>query len=122
MLYLERVAPHRGDRKQVFLPIKTGIQRELHAHTISSWLKKCIMLAYGTKNQVSVKAKGHDVRKMAVSWAYHNQVSVPHLLQFCRWKSNSSFTNYYLKDCLGLVEGMFTIGPVVAAGQLVNPS
>ena len=121
-LYLDRVAPHRKGRKNVFLPIKPGIDRVLNVHTLSSWLKKCISIAYELAGKSEKKATGHEVRKYAVSWAYHNNVSVSNLLKVCRWKSQSSFTDYYLKDCLGVVDGMFTVGPVVVAGHTVNPS
>ena len=122
MLYQDRVAPHRGDRTNLFLPLKPGRDVPLHVHTFSSWLTSCIKLAYQSSGVAAVKSTGHEVRKVAVSWAHHNQVSVHSLLEMCRWKSPNSFTTYYLKDCHGIVDGMSTIGPTVVAGQLVKPS
>ncbi len=120
MVYMDRVAPQRGDRRRLFIPIPEKVERPLHVHTISSWMKKCIELAYHHAGKVVAgKATGHDVRKYAVSWAYRNQVSVGNLLRVCKWKSPNAFIKYYLKDCLAIREGMYTLGPIVSAGQIV---
>ncbi len=70
----------------------------------------------------TVKATGHEVRLVPVSWTHHNQVSVSILLEMCWSKSDSAFAKYFWKDCLGIVDGMFTRDPTVVSGHLVKPS
>ncbi len=119
LLYLDRIAPQRKGRTSVFLPIPETVERPLHVHTMSSWLKKCIHIAYASSGHVEGKATGHDIRKLAVSWAFQSQVSTENLLRVCRWKSHNAFTKFYLKECIGIRDGMLTVGPIFAAGHLV---
>ena len=44
--YLDRTQGIIGDRKKIFISYKTGHKTEISAVTISSWLKRLILLAY----------------------------------------------------------------------------
>ena len=67
------------------------------SQTISNWLKKCIQLIYTNAGQ-NVSAHAHEVRRMAASWAFHSGVNTTAIIEAGRWRSNTSFTSYYLTD------------------------
>ena len=58
------------------------------------------------------KVKAHEVRAMAASWAFFNNVSVEDIMAACSWKSHNTFTSYYLRD-LALIQGeLLRLGPL----------
>ena len=121
-IYLQRVEATRKGRKPLFIPISKGCEGDVHIHTFSGWLKKCITKAYQhseNNQQLVPSAKAHDVRKLAVSWAFHQNASVDSIVRACKWKSANSFITYYLKDCSGIRQGMSVIGPIIVAGHVV---
>ena len=68
---------------------------DLCSKTISSWLKNCIKYCHEDK---SVKAKGHEVRRLSTSWALASGASVKDILEAASWASTTTFTSYYLVD------------------------
>ena len=84
--------------------------------TISSWLKNCIQFVYNQKDK-SVHAHGHEVRRMAASWAYFSGVNVNKIIQAGRWRSNTSFTAFYLADVQKQRDGYYRPLPCMAMGS-----
>ena len=120
--YLDKTESFRNNRKRLFIPIKKGLKQELHRNTISFWIKKCVSEAYSINNP-GMELEGvraHDVRGYAASWAFNQQVALESILQACTWKSANSFTTFYLKDMTAIQDNMFTLGPVMAAGNVVG--
>ena len=57
---------------------------------------------------------------MATSVAFARNVAVSAILDAACWKSTSVFTSFYLKDIqFSSAEG-FSLGPIIAAGAVVN--
>ena len=116
--YLERTKEIRGERARLFIAFKKGHSGDITLNTISSWIRKVILVAYehATPEVKQVcKVKAHDVRGMAASWALVKHASLDSILAACSWKSHSTFTNYYLKDLTKMQGDLYKLGPVVAA-------
>ena len=64
--------------------------------------------------------QAHSVRSYSASWAIKGCASMFKIMQACHWKSQSTFTSHYLRDCWTSSDGSsFTIQPLVAAGQVI---
>ena len=123
--YLKATEKLRKNRKKLFIAYKKGYnqEKEIHANTLSSWIKKVIMLAYEScseEDKKLMKVKAHQVRSIAASWAFHKNISVDSIMSACSWKAHNTFTTYYLKDMALMDEQMYRLGPVVAAQQVVE--
>ena len=65
---------------------------------ISTWLKEMVEQAYKAKNLPppgAGKVKGHDVRKMATSWAEVAGVDPKLICKAATWKTESTFARFY---------------------------
>ena len=74
-----------------------------------------MILCYELSDQQALdlhQVKVHDVRAFAASKAFQSGISLEH------WKSNNTFTQFYLKDMAWADSELFYLGPVVAAQQL----
>ena len=85
------------------------------SQTISSWLKQLIKFVYECKG-LSVQARGHEVRRMAASWAFFAGVSSNAIIEAGRWRSSSTFMSYYLADVQCQRDGYYRPLPCVAMG------
>ena len=121
--YLDRTQPIVRDRKKLFISYKKGHYKEISPITISSWLKKTVRLCYSKirpQDLDALKVTGHQVRALAASWAALGGVSIDQILHSCHWQSHNTFTSFYLKD-LAWEDGQnFTLGPIVAAQNIIK--
>ena len=118
--YLKMTKENRGTRRKLFLAYKAGwnTDKEIHPNTISSWIKKVILMAYEATSEEDrklMKVTAHQVRGMAASWALQRNVAVEDIMAACSWKSHNTFTQYYLKDLALISEKMYHLGPVIVA-------
>ena len=116
--YLSRTEEVRQGRKRLFLAYKKGHTSDISKNTISSWIRKAIILAYeksGKEDQQLAGVRAHDVRGMASSWALLKNASLNDILQACSWKSHSTFTRFYLKDLTRIQGELLKLGPVNTA-------
>ena len=63
--------------------------------------------------------KAHQVRAVAASHAFHKNVALDSIMHACTWKSPNTFMSYYLKDVAWKNGETYSLGPVVAAQQVV---
>ena len=74
-IYLKKSEPMRSDsQKKLFISFLEGKRSDIHANTISAWLKSVISQAYkdvhlNNELQTKLNVKAHDVRALASSWA-----------------------------------------------------
>ena len=123
-LYLKRTDPYRGYRDRLFLPIRPGQKGDISPVTISYWLKACIKECYASANKrldSSNPVRGHQVRGVAASWAAKYGVSIDQLMNACYWKSHTTFSSHYLKDVWTNTEGIYFMGPLLAAQAVIRP-
>ena len=119
--YLQVTVATRGPRNRLFIPYKPGCSSDLHANTVSSWVKQLILYVHknasSEKLQVG-KVRAHDTRALSASLALHQNMALPALLKTCTWASHNTFTNFYLRDVTVLEKGLHKLGPLVLAGEI----
>ena len=63
----------------------------------------------------------HEVRAIATSWAYSNQVALTDVMAAAFWRSSGVFQNSYYRDLAACSEGIYTFGPIVVAQHVIHP-
>ena len=119
--YLDRTSDLRQNKDLVFVSFKKGFDKDISPATISSWIKQTVTLYFELTDQEAFtlhQVKAHDVRAFAASKALQSGVSLEQILSACHWKSNNTFTHFYLKDVAWADSGLYHLGPVVAAQQI----
>merc|ERR1712121_47109 len=106
--YLARTKSARRGRNTLFLPLKLK-QTAIHSNTISSWIVRAIQTAYVAADKAPeysqlLHVRAHEVRALASSWDALKQVSFSDIMAACRWRSHSTFSDYYLRD-ISCIEG-----------------
>jgi hypothetical protein len=109
------------DKPQLFKPYIGKATETKPAH-ISNWLVRVIRRAYEEEDVMTdqnFKATAHDIRALSTSWAATNGVPMDEILAAASWRSSSVFTSHYLKDMCHQAATLHSLGPVVAARQVV---
>ena len=121
--YLKRTDKVRKEgQKKLFITFKKGHEEDIVKSTLAGWIKKTILLAYevgSSEVQQVHRVKAHEVRGMAASWAYFQQVPMENILKAGTWKNHNTFTSYYLKDLTRIRGQMLTLGSLVVSQQRV---
>ena len=116
-IYLERTKNLVGRPLNLFVS-QSRITRAASKNAISSFIRSVIQGVYGKEdNRGDIKA--HSVRAMGTSLAFSKNCSVKQVMEAATWKSNTVFTSLYLKDVQYIYENIRTLGPIVAAGQVI---
>ena len=119
--YLDRTSDLRQNKELVFVSFKKGFDKDISPATVSSWIKRTVILCYELSDQQALtlhQVKAHDVRAFAASKAFQSGISLDQILSACHWKSHNTFTQFYLKDVAWADSELFHLGPVVAAQQI----
>ena len=103
----------RKDRKKLFVSYKPSKTVEIKKATISSWIVKLIRLAYATEGSNSCalelhKDSAHEVRALSASTSVFRGMNADIIMQSCRWKARSTFSDFYLRDMCSLLGGRMT--------------
>ena len=118
--YLKRTRHLRPECRRLF--VSTGrIKKEVSKNTISFWLRETIRKAYASEPGVVLpsRVRAHEVRGIAPSLSFKKNFSVEQVLRAGVWSSQTTFTSYYLRDTAHRSLDTFSLGPVVAAQQVV---
>ena len=128
--YLDKTSHFREGKKLLFISYEPNWNKDICSQTVSSYLKTVVTDCYKfyNKNRKVYEAeqilkgnvKAHQVRATSASWAAYGGVSMRQIMDACFWKSNNTFTSFYFKDHWVQQNGVFSIGPVVAAGAVVD--
>ena len=119
--YLQRTSSDARPRN-LFLAVK-GPSRPMSKAAISYFLRDTIKSAHeavSASTCLEVKVKAHDIRGIAASMLLWKNCSVPSILQAARWRTHSVFADHYLRDVAREDEDVFSLGPVVAAGHVLD--
>ena len=122
--YLNRMADSRVDQQLLFISFKRGFTKDIQCSTVSSWIKNTISFCYTQVEDVDLESldiKAHDVRAFAASKVFYGGVSMDQIMSACHWKSQNTFTRFYLKDLSGQdqKDKHYHLGAFVAAQQVV---
>ena len=121
--YLNKVKEERGTRQRLFLPIKQGLV-DISSQTISKWIVKVVKHCYESSSVDSKSlygVKAHEVRALSASWALFNGIPFSEIMSAAFWRSNSTFTEYYLRSLAQYSDELFSLGPIVASQTVVRP-
>ena len=120
-IYIRRTADMREGKKALFVSVKAGVRREISKSTVSGWVIKGIKGCYESASlDPPAGVRAHDVRSQASSLAFADQVALEDIMQACTWATPNSFISFYLKDLTAQRDGLYKIGPLVAAGSRVK--
>ena len=75
----------------------------------------------GVEHHHLAMVSAHNFRKFSVSWAAFNGAPFDEIMQASYWKSQTTFTSFYLKAMVTQVEGLFALGHIVAALTVTQP-
>ena len=92
-----RVARQQSNTRQLFLCYRSDLRKEpVSKQRISTWLKEVIKDAYAIKGlELPSNPKGHDVRKVATSWADMARVEPQLICEAATWSSSCTFARHY---------------------------
>jgi integrase len=125
--YLDRTAIDyiEQGRKKLFLPVNLSNHNELTANGLSKMFVLAVKSCYdyidsSLVDQFTINI--HQARLLAHSLAKAGYVSLESIMQNGHWKNHTTFSSFYLKSLAVFSQNLHSLGPVVAAGSVVQPS
>ncbi len=94
-------------------------------NTFAYWVKKVILDAYGSAMEEDAtlslqRASVHELRALSTSLLFHKKMSVNAVMEAACWRGNSTFSSFYLRDVSSTVDGLTSLGHMVAAQEIVK--
>ena len=124
--YRSRTLNSRTGRTQLFLQHRQDrAQAKVTAQSISRWISSVIKNSYAVLDssedlQKRANVRAHETRAWSTSWARANQVPTEQILRAATWRSNMTFCSHYLRDVSSCENGLYALGPIVAAQTVIN--
>ena len=94
--------------------------RAISKNAISFFLREVISGAGAVREVGSPPLRAHSIRGVSTSAAFLKNWSVTKVLEAASWRSNSVFSSFYFKDLQYVMEDWKSLGPFVAAGEVLN--
>ena len=117
-VYLQGTSPGVNRQRRFFVSFRNP-PRSISKNVISYFLREVIAEA-GASSEFGVVPRGHSIRGVAPSAAFHRNWSIFSVLNAACWRSSSVFTPFYLKDLHFEFNGFRSLGPFVAAGVQIG--
>ena len=117
-IYLDRTASLAPLRHRLFVSPRRP-SRSLSKNAVSFFLCDVISAAGASRPEVG-RVRGHDVRSVSTSVAFHRNWSVSAFLDSATWSSSSVFSSFYLRDIQHEYNGLLSLGQFVAAGTRIG--
>lgn len=120
--YLSRTRHLRDGKKLLFISFQPGHKKDIVRNTISGWIRKLILYVYKNADEAHVLSgtQTHAIRGMAASLAYRGGTDMEELMRACHWTSETTFTNFYLKDISVIRDNLSELGPLSVAQAVVR--
>ena len=96
--------------------------RPISKNAVSYFLREVISEAWAVRADVAAPLRAHSVRGVTASASFLRNWSISKLLEAATWRSNSVFAFFYFRDISFVFQGLWSLGPFVTAGSIVNPS
>ena len=109
-------------RARLFLPFKDTTDDISTTH-ISRWIVDFVKKAHRDTNEDATalaNVKAHEVRAIATSWATYNNAPFEDIMQAADWLGKSTFASFYSRAMVTHAEGLYGVGPVVAAQSVIQ--
>ena len=117
-IYLDRTASLAPLRHRLFVSHRCP-SRSILKNAISFFLRDVISSAGASRPEVG-RLRGHDVRSVSTSVAFHRNWSVSAVLDSATWSSSSVFSSFYLRDLQHEYDGILSLGLFMAAGTRIG--
>ena len=119
--YLRRTRMFRPELPRLFL--STGLRRKMVSrNTISFWLREVIRTTYLSSGEdPPARIRAHSSRSIASSALFRSNYAVGQVMKAGVWSNQTTFTSFYLRDVTHRFLDTFSLGPVVAAQQVLAP-
>lgn len=119
--YISFVTPRPGPCRKLFVSVNPNHARDVSKSTLARWVKKVVQLAYEHAGLALPASNAHELRAWSASLAMAQSVAISDILSAAYWKSENTFTNFYLRDVsLTRQDGSYGIGSVVAAQRALT--
>lgn len=121
--YLKRTHAHRLGKRRFFISTSPSYKKDISKNTMAAWLRDLITDAYrAALLEPPVGAsRTHELRKVSTSLGHSRNVSMANLMKAAYWRSENTFTSYYLRDIRAKrLNDTFGISKVVAAGMALK--
>ncbi len=116
LYYLKNTGGYK-DNSRLF--VKCLGKGEVSKNTVSAWLKNLIVYVYEhSDDSIRGSVAGHDIRRLAASWAFAAGATLSDILEAGSWKKTTTFTTHYLKDVAEQPDGMFRMGALPAGSRV----
>ena len=119
--YLDRTRNVHPRPKTLFVSPRNNL-RSMSNNAISYFLRETISGAGAVGVDRGRTPRAHSIRGVSTYVAFHRNWFVKQVLEAATWKCNSVFVSFYLKDVTYVLDGCSSLGPFVAAGQVINAS
>ena len=120
--YLKITSKVRPEYSRLFVSSHKKGKKPISKNTISYWIRNVISDAYKNSHERDtelVKVKAHEVRAIATSLLFKKNSSLSEVMEAASWRSNTTFSSFYLRDVTHRSLDLHTLGPVVAAQHQV---
>ena len=94
--------------------------RPMSKNALSFFIRETIASSRHLEDFEGHAPKAHSVRSVSTSIAFQKNWSTDAVLKAATWKTNSVFTSFYLKDVAHVYDNCMSLGPFVAAGQVIG--
>ena len=99
-MYLKRTRDCRVtlDTDSLFLTYQKGINKAASKNTLARWIVSLLKYVHEDLNLKLFYVRAHDTRRLSSSWALFNGASIGDIMKTAHWKSENTFTSFYMKD------------------------
>lgn len=120
--YLSSVSSSRpGTCRKLFLSVNPNYSKDVSKASIARWAMDVVRLAYASEGATLLSSRAHELRAWSASLALSQSVPLQDILDAAYWKSENTFSNFYLRDVsLARRDGSRGIGSVVAAQRALT--
>jgi len=116
-IYLKRTSPFRGAKRRLFISLNPQKSSDIAVGSIARWIVLTVKLAYDNSDTpVNQPMRAHETRAASASLALTRGVTMGQIMSAAYWKSESTFTSFYLRHFSSLrSDNAFRINRVVVA-------
>ena len=117
--YRKRTALFRGSKRRLFVSLNQNYDKDIAVATISRWITATVKMAYAkAKAPLSNAIRAHEIRAISASLALVRGVPLQRIFEAAYWRSESTFTSFYLRQISTLrADNTFGIRRVAVAGS-----
>ena len=99
-IYKERTSHKKSENMRLFVGVRNN--KGMAVQSISYWIRRTIKTAYERAKPDMLnsihRASAHEVRAVSTSLAASKHIPIKDIMRNAYWKSESTFTSFYLKD------------------------